>query len=357
MLPSHRHSSAKPSWTIFRADTLPEDWWGRWDELNAAGCDSHPLLQARFAKTLLAHFGVGELRFAALLQGDDVVTQMILQQVSRTRWEVFQPSQGPMPMIVYRSPDTEFPQKCAALLPRLARTALVLDLPSQDLPFSALGTLDSSLLQSNVYGTTTAIQSPKGFNDYWQGRPKGLRKNISRYFRRLERDGLIFSLHVVTNAAEMPDAVARYGVLESSGWKGKEGSSVHPGNAQGRFYTDLMSRFATDDCARAYFLCFGDRLAAARLVIQNHNMVVILKTTYDESLSQYAPGRLQLHLVLQNILKEPSPARIEFYTKANADAVEWATSTRDMHSVTAFRSVALAAASRALRTAYQRSST
>jgi len=36
----------------------------------------------------------------------------------------------------------------------------------------------------------------------------------------------------------------RYGILESAGWKGKSGTSIHPENIQGAFYDEVLQSFA-----------------------------------------------------------------------------------------------------------------
>ena len=48
-------------------------------------------------------------------------------------------------------------------------------------------------------------------------------------------------------------------------------------------------------------------------------MALILKTTYDETLQAYAPGRLLLHEVIRRAFVLWPGRSLEFYTNANAD--------------------------------------
>ena len=66
--------------------------------------------------------------------------------------------------------------------------------------------------------------------------------------------------------------------------------------------------------------------------------MVILKTTYDEAYSEFAPGRLLLRSVLRYAFEDDSIDVVEFYTKANEDQLRWATSSRLTHHYNLYRS-------------------
>ena len=88
-------------------------------------------------------------------------------------------------------------------------------------------------------------------------------------------------------------------------------------------------RFAdTPQVSIVYELWLGDQLAASRLVFGLGDMVVMLKTTYDENLNRYAPGRVLLYLAIQDLFTYCPEKTIEFYTDANVDQLSWATDRR-----------------------------
>ena len=176
-----------------------------------------------------------------------------------------------------------------------------------------------------------------GFDAYWAQRSKKLSQNIRRYAHRLEKDGGGRQLLRLTEAAQMGAAVARYGELESSGWKGREGTAIRIDNAQGEFYREVLERFAASGQGAVYECWFGDRLAASRLVIGSPAMLVMLKTSYDESLSEFAPGRLLLFDLIRQTFAEGGCRTIEFYTNATPDQLAWATGQRTIRHVTVFR--------------------
>ncbi|MBL8397178.1 MAG: GNAT family N-acetyltransferase, partial [Candidatus Accumulibacter sp.] len=89
--------------------------------------------------------------------------------------------------------------------------------------------------------------------------------------------------------------------------------------------------------AAVYELYVGEHLASSRLVITNQQMIVCLKTTYDESISRFAPGRLLLYRVIEEQLNESERKTIEFYTNATSDQKEWATFTCTMQNLQMFR--------------------
>ena len=120
-------------------------------------------------------------------------------------------------------------------------------------------------------------------------------------------------------------AVDRYSVLESAGWKGRNGTALHPDNLQGEFFRRVMQRFAHRASARVWELWIDGQLAASRLAIGTPDMLVMLKTTYDEQLARYAPGMLLLRRVIEEEFTAARHRRIEFYTNATPAQHAWAT--------------------------------
>lgn len=67
-------------------------------------------------------------------------------------------------------------------------------------------------------------------------------------------------------------------------------------------------------------------------------MLLMLKTTYDETLKELAVGRVLLYKLLEQEFSQQQIRRIEFYTNATPDQLEWATESRVIEHVTMYRS-------------------
>jgi hypothetical protein len=240
-------------------------------------------------------------------------------------------------------------QSLRSLVRALPGLAFALSLPYQDPEFAWLPTEGRDFIERTTLGTTVAIRSAAGFDAYWSARPKELRDNIRRRQRKATEAGLKAQLSAHTQPEDVAAAVDRYGELESRGWKGREGTALHPDNVQGRFYREALQTFAATNNASAYELNFGDRLAASRLVVSGPTMHVILKVTHDEDLRQYAPGHVQLHEILRLLLAERQPRSVELYTKASRDWLLWATDTRPIDYVSIYRNRAVTTLVRNLR--------
>jgi hypothetical protein len=66
-------------------------------------------------------------------------------------------------------------------------------------------------------------------------------------------------------------------------------------------------------------------------------MLITLKTTYDESLAAYAPGRLLDYLFLEREFSEKRFSVVEFYTNASSERQSWGTGTRTISHITVYR--------------------
>lgn len=335
-------------WSLIRLDART---LGRhapaWDALNERAFCGHPLLRSAFVDALLHHWGDGS-EYLCALDGDAGTHAMcLLQEQGLGRWKTFCPSQAPLgpQMITHAS-------QLPSLLRSLPGYVAALDLLSADPLLADLANSCRPPADIALHGNTMHIALEGSFEAYWATRPRGLRQNIERYERRVSDDGSAARHVCVTQPAEMEKAVTRYAELEARGWKAGTHSALLPGDRQSQFYSRVLEQSATVATASVHELWLGDRLAASRLLVGSGQMLVSLKTAHDESLRRYAPGRLLLRRVIEASFARHAGCRLEFYTRATADQLSWATGHRALQHWTVYRSAASCAAlnlARALR--------
>jgi hypothetical protein len=334
-------------WELHEQQALPSDWWPEWDALNERLNHAHPLLASHMARVLVAHSPDVPKWHARLRIGSRVAGMAVLTRSQSRRWSVFTPWQAPLALLLLE-PALVARKTFTRLLSSLPGYGLSLDIPALD-PLLLSGSPAQDFCERAAVGTTIAVAADKGFEAYWNERSKDLRKNVKRYFNRLAQNSLQHELRCITAPDLVGAAVDRYGLLESLGWKGANGTALHPENSQGRLYRDLMGEFAALGAARVYELYIGEELAASRLIASGPAMHVILKTSYRESLQQYAPGRMLLYLMLEQMLGEADARGVEFYTRANKDQLSWASTQRDLFAATVYRNAAVRIAARLRR--------
>lgn len=305
-----------------------------WDDLNDRLFESHPLLSSQFVDPLLRHFGTGDERLCIDRHDDGSPTAMcILRRRRPGVWSSFLPSQAQIAPTL---------MKDAASTPGLFRAlpgfAFQIEFLCNDPMFGMLASRTSAATPSATdHALTIAVHAKDGFDAYWMGRSKQLRKNHRRWERLLFEHDIRQMYRVIESPAEMNDAVRRYGLLEAEGWKGKAGTAVGDGTSQHAFYCDVMNSFALGRGATAHELWLGGRLAASRLLIHGPQMTVILKTAYAEDLQRYAPGRLLLREAIRHCVEARPHTSLEFYTNASVDQRSWATDERLIQHVTFHR--------------------
>lgn len=308
----------------------------KWDELNTQLYQSHPLFDSRFIAPLIKFFS-GEKTFLASYIGQDRIEGMTLVTPRRPGiWTSFLPSQQQVAPVLF-TPEVYL--RIDELFSVLPGMSLSLEWLCQDPLYSpCFSTAPWTNIENSRHATTTSISLEGMFADYWSDRSKNLRRNVKRYFHRLENDNIVTKLNVVANQSSLADALAVYGNMESGGWKGQTGTAIHSNNLQGKFYLEVLKRFGSKNKALVYQLFFNDELAASRLCIANDFMLVILKTTYNENCSKYAPGWLLLRLMLEREFGRQQFKTIEFYTNASREQLGWATQSRRIEHVTIYRS-------------------
>lgn len=308
-----------------------------WDACNRRLFDGHLLYDSRFVGNLLKHFAQGNERILLRDCAPGETEMCLLRPGARGGWETFFHSQAQISPVMVGSRHA-----LDGLFDALPGMPLQIDFLGQDAPYSNVVDGLVAGAQAINHATTISIALSGSFEDYWNSRPKNLIKNIRRYKNRVAQGGFEADVVQIGSPEQIAAAVARYGQLEAHSWKNRQGTAVLPDNPQGRFYTDVLEDFARTGNAIVYELWINQRLAASRLVILDKRMFIILKTAYDKSMAQFAPGRLLLHEVIADAFRRLPGGTLEFYTNATADQLEWATDSRTIVHQTMYRYAPLA---------------
>jgi CelD/BcsL family acetyltransferase involved in cellulose biosynthesis len=331
-------------WTVVPLERSLGSHAEAWDELNRSQFGAHPLLSSLFVDGLLRHFGNGSEHLCLL--GDDTAVRAmcIVRPLNRLMWASFAPAQGQVaPTLVPQ------PEMLASLVDSLPGKVLQLDLLSNDPHVGGvLGDAPPPMYRL-AHALTMRVGLDGTFESYWNARPRNLSSNMRRYERRLQANGLAPRMVRVTAPDDIVAAVERYADLEGAGWKGRQGTALGSTREQYRFYRNLMLEAAGRGQAVVFELWLNDKLVGSRLALYHDAMLVMLKTSYDETFSAYAPGRLLLRAAIEDAFSLLPGGAIEFYTDANMDQLEWATDHRWMQHVSLYRNRAAAVAIGALK--------
>ncbi|MGH8657505.1 MAG: GNAT family N-acetyltransferase [Gammaproteobacteria bacterium] len=325
------------TWTFVTAKEGFSKFAPVWDELNRRLFKGHPLLDSRFVGPLIQHFAT-EKDLLALHHANGSCASALLLTPSRIGvWRSFLPSQTQIAPIL-PEPGLDLRE----LARKLPGSAFVIEMLCQDPLYTALapGRLDLPH-EISPHATTLNIQVDGEFQDYWRKRSEGLRQNIRRTLRHLEKDGIMPDFRIVDSMEELSKALKRYGDLESKGWKGKAGTAIHENNTQGCFYQDVLLGFGEQKQAMVVELYLDKHLACSTLSIANDFMLVMLKTTHDEALRKYSPGRIVDYFHLQHEFSKKRFSVVEFYTNAKPELLSWGTSSRLINHITLYRSPGL----------------
>ena len=304
-----------------------------WDALNQAKFGNHPLLDSRFWNGLLQHFGKPGVVLWVLQDGTAVLAMCLLERKSFGVWGAYLPNQAQLGPVMLTEPAMAH-----SLLDAQGPDVLQLDLLCVD-PLLGLPDLASQYATVDVWphALTMALDCRGSFDDYWAQRASGLRQNMRRQVRQAEALAMAFEHRVIVQADQLAAAVNRYATLESSGWKGLVRTALALDNPQAAFYADLLTSYATTGQAAAHELWWGDQLVASRLMVHANGMLVMLKTCYDETLANQAPGWRLLTASLQTSFANPAIRTVEFYTNATQGQLPWADSTRWIRHLSMFR--------------------
>jgi len=320
-------------WTLYPVSHF-DTYKQQWDKLNTDNINS-PLLHSDFISPLITHFSTGKELLALCGSPTDLLAATIVQKSKTGSWSTFQPSQNPLGTWLQNKTiaTSELSEK---LIKKIPGICLVFGITQQDpdllsRPDSAkrLATLD--------YIQTARIPTTDSFDDYWSKRGKNLRQNLRRQCNRLEREETKITLKCITAAEQIREAVEAYGVLESAGWKSESGTAISANNDQGRFYIEMLESFCHKGQGRIYQFWYDDKLVSTDLCITGPGTIIILKTTYDETIKTSSPAMLMRKEAFENIFLETGMKRIEFYGKLMDWHTWWSDEFRTMYHMNIYR--------------------
>jgi hypothetical protein len=325
------------SWIIYPARAFARHRQD-WSQLHAALGPTHAsaLLAPEFVAPLLAEFGRGDELLACLREGGSLRAMAIVHPSRRGAWSTFQPAQAPVGLWL-QQPDLDTAAAARSLLGALPGFPLLLALTQMD-PMLAPRPLDGPCTRTLDYIDTARVTLAGRFDDYWNARGKNLRGNLKKQRARLEREGISTRMVIDRQPAAMAQAVADYGRLETSGWKGSEGTAVSSENAQGRYYRAMLEGMAARGAASVYRYYFGEQLVAMDLCVEDGESLVVLKTAYDESVpSNLSPTLLMREEACRSLFDGGRFARLEFYGRVMEWHTRWTEEVRTMYHVNYYR--------------------
>ena len=187
-----------------------------WDGVNA-DAGRLPCLESAFLVPLLAQFAHGGETLAFGWRGERRVAAALLRRTGTGQVATFQPSQLPLgPWLVVAGEDGA--AAAQSLLAQLPGLVLGLGLTQLD-PRLQTRPLDGPRANTLDYIPTAWVDVAGPFDAYWEARGKNLRSNMRKQRSKLDADGTAVTFDTLTDAVDVPAALADYGRLETAGWK------------------------------------------------------------------------------------------------------------------------------------------
>jgi CelD/BcsL family acetyltransferase involved in cellulose biosynthesis len=306
-----------------------------WERLSAERGDL-PFFTVDAVNAALRCFGTGAERLLVAHRAGACVAMVLASPAGGMRWQTFQPSQMPLGVWVAQR-DLELAPLALSLLRSGALPwGLGLSFTQVDGHW-APAEPDSSTNRHDPYIDSAWVDIAGTFDDYWALRGKNLRQNMRKQRNKLQTEGVEATMRVITDAAAMPEAIARYGELEARGWKAQQGTAVGSDNEQGRFYAELLGTAAARGEAFVYEYLFDGKVVASNLCLKRGRTLVILKTSYDESIQTYSPAFLLHQDLLQSLFEQGLVSRVEYYGRVMEWHMRWTDNKRALYHLTTFR--------------------
>ncbi|NDH53552.1 MAG: GNAT family N-acetyltransferase [Betaproteobacteria bacterium] len=275
-----------------------------WDQLNGTR-GALPFLDSEAMVCALQILGDGSERLLLARCDGALQAMFLLIPQGAFKWSSFQPSQMPLGAWVAR-PELALTDLARSLLRGPLGLCLVLSITQVD-PCIASRAGDAPDRRHSDYVDTGWIDINGSFDLYWASRGKNLRQNMRKQRAKLLAEGVGLRLQVLREHAQMAPAI------------------IHPDNQQGRYYRALLEKASLRGEALVTQYLFDDRVVAMNLCLEREGTLIVLKTTYDESIKTCSPAFLLRESELQQIHAEGRIKRVEYFGRV----MDWHTKLTD----------------------------
>ncbi len=180
---------------------------------------------------------------------------------------------------------------------------------------------------------------PGTWEELMQNVSGSLRSQIGRRRRMLEREGQL-TFRVAGEPATLECDLDTFLKLESSGWKGRDGTAIASQPSIERLYREFAAGAAEQGWLRLYLLELDGVAIAADYGCAFAGTGVFMKTGFDETYSQFSPGLVLRADVLRSSIEENLSA-YDFLGQPDTYKTRWTSAQRPRLRVWAYRKEAI----------------
>ena len=179
------------------------------------------------------------------------------------------------------------------------------------------------------------IALPRTFAELQRTLTSKFRTNLRRRRKRLDETGAVLFEHVVGNTIS-ETLLEECFALESQGWKGRNGSSVHQSDAVHGFHRDLWRDAEFRPHLSLTLLRLDGRLIGFHYGHTFDGVYSLVITSYDENHKEFSPGHLLTEAVLEDCINR-GLREFDFLGCDLPWKLDWTTATRPHYWLFIFR--------------------
>ncbi len=179
------------------------------------------------------------------------------------------------------------------------------------------------------------IELPDKWEDFLNGISSRRRYDHRRSRKRSMEVGTVDFKCITPTPDNVEDVLLSAYKVESSGWKGKNGSGLLNKKVLFDFFMAYGRKSSYNGLLKVFFLSVDSQNIASQIAIQAYNKLWILKIGYDEAWEKHSPG-IQLTMECIHYAIENGLSSYEFLGSAEDWVRIWANRERDYKTITAY---------------------
>ncbi len=166
----------------------------------------------------------------------------------------------------------------------------------------------------------------KGWNEFWGGKSRRLKKSINNKLNRLGMDYQVEKRRISDATAQELAEIVR---ISQKSWKRRIGAELAVCSDNWKFYTEICNHFGPEGCIHVWILRIEGIPVAFEFHVEYGGVQYPIKADYDDDFKKLSPGSILEYEIIRRSFNDPGLSAYHSCAHSYDYLLKWTQTIRD----------------------------
>lgn len=305
--------------TVTRLSDL-EDWSQPWQNLCEASSHCHALMSYEWLSNFFKHYSHEGHWCIIFAKRDERLVGILPLTIHSRRFSAGIVKYGKTPynhQTLSVEPviaDDHYDDTFEALIQAAWSLGLsAIEIPRLDKGSPGFRHVQGTLRLSDYCEDGASMSAINDYDGYLTHLSKNFKANLNKARNKIKKLGDV-QFFDARNTTDPNAELQTFMTVESSGWKGSEGSAILCQPQDVAFFSDVVTDLNSSGSVYFHHLKVDDRVVASNLGLLFKNTLLLWKLGYDDEFKKLSPGNLLIENLIKHHENDETPPAIDLMT-------------------------------------------